>query len=214
MSALLLDESPLPSGTVVDGGALGLPGTAIPPGSALAPAATAHAGSALHIEVLSFPEGGALDMQDDGTYSYSGPAGTLAFEVFVDGVSQGPQSLPLAGSTTPVFGSVFSSTLRAVEVLADDARVLGKFTKQPADLLDYRFDCAQWLRDCSDEIAGYAVTASPVGLQVLQVLHKDSSVAAFVGGGENGKTYKLTCTITTVGGRTKEAEITVRVRES
>lgn len=90
--------------------------------------------------------------------------------------------------------------------------VLGKFEKQPADVLDYDFDYSDWLDDRSDTIATYNVVAE-TGLTVGLVTAISGVVKVFLSGGTDGQTYKVTCTVTTTGGRTKQAEISVKVKE-
>ena len=90
--------------------------------------------------------------------------------------------------------------------------ILGKFTKQPADVLDYDFDYSDWLDDRVDTIATQTVTAD-TGVTVGTVSNASGVVKAFVSGGTDGVTYKVTCTMTSAGGRVKQAEIEIKVKE-
>ncbi len=90
--------------------------------------------------------------------------------------------------------------------------VLGRFTKQPADVLDYDFDYSDWLEDRNDTISSHSVV-SEAGLVVGNVFVLNGVVKVFLSGGTNGSSYKVTCTVITTGGRTKQAEITVKVKE-
>ena len=263
---MLVDTSSLVPGAVVVGvGGFGVLGHAVlaptPPGrhtSLLASAVTTSAeSSAYRVVITDKPAGSSLYVWEDGTYTYSGPPGTVSFDRYRDGLLYDTGSVSVGGGAalagtadameradagggvamlyalagghdalgTADSGGVlalfviapwiFTSELRAVRVTSDTYGLLGKFVKQPAEVLDYRFDFTEWLRDCQDTIADKQVDAFGDGaLQVTQVDQLDGSVAALVAGGVNGKTYKLTCTITTAGGRKKEADIQIRIKES
>lgn len=97
--------------------------------------------------------------------------------------------------------------------------ILGKFVKQPLEILDYEFDFVAWLADRADNINSFTVTAAPetVGASDLTLSNKTTSagvVRYFAAGGANGVRYKVTCTIVTTGGRTKEAEMLVSIKEA
>lgn len=99
--------------------------------------------------------------------------------------------------------------------------ILGKFNKQPIEVLDYEFDFTAWLADRADVIVSQTVTALPdvVGSAALTI----SSVAAtsgvvrfFAAGGADGVRYEVTCTITTAStpARVKQAEMIITVKET
>ncbi len=90
--------------------------------------------------------------------------------------------------------------------------ILGKFTKQPADVLDYDFDYSDWLADRADTISSHTVVAE-AGLAVVESIAINGVVKVFLSGGVDGGSYKVTCTAITTGGRTKQAEITIKVKE-
>jgi len=91
--------------------------------------------------------------------------------------------------------------------------VLGIFEKQPADVLDYDCDFSDWLADRADTITSQTVVSSDSALVVGSVSQVNGVVKAFVSGGTDGGKYKLTYTVVTDGGRTKQVEITVKVKE-
>ena len=91
--------------------------------------------------------------------------------------------------------------------------ILGKFFKQPSEVKDYNFDFTDFLTDKNDTIATAIVTA-PAGLTVNSYSHVGGVVKAFVSGGTDGTSYTLRCLMVTTGGRTEEAEITIRVKET
>lgn len=90
--------------------------------------------------------------------------------------------------------------------------VLAKFTKQPADVIDYDFDYRDWLADREDTASSVVVTADP-GITITNTVLSGGVVKVFLSGGTDGVAYKITCTLTTTGTRVKQAEITVAVKE-
>lgn len=92
--------------------------------------------------------------------------------------------------------------------------IIGMAQKQPDEYLDYNVDFTDWMPD-GDTIASAAATVSPAGeLDVDTVSIATPIVKFWAAGGVTGKTYKITVKITTAGGRVKEDEIKIRVRES
>lgn len=94
--------------------------------------------------------------------------------------------------------------------------ILGKFTKQPADVQDYDISYADWLADLSDTAVSAAVTISgpDTSATIVSSLNAPSGIVkVWVTGGTSGSQYKVTSTLTTTGGRIKQAEITVKVKE-
>lgn len=93
--------------------------------------------------------------------------------------------------------------------------ILAKFEKQPADVQDFDIDFTEWLTGMSDTApgpSGATVVADP-GLMIQLVMLKDGVVKAWTAGGTDGVTYKVTATLTTSGGRVKQAEIRIKVKE-
>ena len=113
----------------------------------------------------------------------------------------------------------FSSELRTVRIYSDGAGLLGKFTMQPGEVLDFCYDFQPWLDDCGDSIAsiasadGFTITPDTSSMQVLETDRIGGQIVGFVQATENGLTHKLTGRIHTVGGRTKEADIQIRIKE-
>lgn len=91
--------------------------------------------------------------------------------------------------------------------------ILDTYTKQPAEVLDYDIDYTDWL-ETGDTIASKTVTAE-AGLTVdsSAIWGASKKLKAWISGGTAGTTYKVTATIVTVGGCTKEDEFKVRVKE-
>lgn len=93
--------------------------------------------------------------------------------------------------------------------------ILAKFEKQPADTQDFDIDFTDWLAGLGDTAPG------PTGVDIVldQGITMQASslingvVKIWLTGGTNGVTYKVTATLTTNGGRIKQAEIQVRVKD-
>lgn len=87
-------------------------------------------------------------------------------------------------------------------------------TKQPADVLDYDVSFAHWF-PLGDTITTATATVDPEGeLSADSVQVSGLVVKVWISGGLDAKTYKVTVRATTAGGRVKETEFKVRVRDS
>ncbi|HJV52790.1 MAG TPA: hypothetical protein VJ652_15085 [Noviherbaspirillum sp.] len=92
--------------------------------------------------------------------------------------------------------------------------MLGTVQKQPADQLDYDIDFERWLTD-SDTIttATAAVSGADDFLTLQSVQVASPKVKVWLAGGSDGVTYTITVTTSTAGGRIKEEEFKLRVKE-
>lgn len=91
--------------------------------------------------------------------------------------------------------------------------MLGVQQKQPADLLDYDIDFTRWLTE-DDTITTAVVTVSPADELTAQSVFVDSPIVkVWLTGGVDGSTYTVTVTASTAGGRIKETEFRIRVRD-
>ena len=93
--------------------------------------------------------------------------------------------------------------------------ILAKFEKQPADVQDFDIDYTEWLAGIGDTApgpGGFTVTVD-AGLTLAASTLVAGVVKIWTSGGLTGKTYKITCTLTTTGNRVKQAEIKVRVKD-
>ena len=93
--------------------------------------------------------------------------------------------------------------------------ILAKFEKQPADVQDFDIDFSDWLTgmlDAAPGPTGVSVEAD-AGITVIVFVLNAGVVKVWTSGGVDGATYKITATVTTEGGRTKQAEIKVKVKE-
>ena len=91
--------------------------------------------------------------------------------------------------------------------------VLGTFTKQPAEVQDYDIDFSEWLAAFPDTAVSHAVTAD-AGITLGATTLAAGVVKVWLSGGLTGTSYKITTAITTAGGRTKEDEIKIKVKEA
>lgn len=94
---------------------------------------------------------------------------------------------------------------------------LATFIKQPDDEQDYDVLFAEWLESMSDTAVSQVTTVSGPDATLLL-----SPASALVGdyvkvwtkGGTHGSAYKITVTLTTGGGRKKQVELTIKVKET
>lgn len=91
--------------------------------------------------------------------------------------------------------------------------ILKSFDKQPGEVQDYDISFADWLAALSDTAASFAVTAE-TGITLGDTSLTSGVVKAWLSGGVHGTRYKITASVTTAGGRTKEDEIMIRVKET
>ena len=91
--------------------------------------------------------------------------------------------------------------------------------KQPADQLDYDIDFSRWLPD-GDTILTVTTHVDPpydedeqIGLKVDSAYVDSPDLKLWLSGGENGSTYKVTATVATSGGRVKEVDFKIRIRD-
>lgn len=90
--------------------------------------------------------------------------------------------------------------------------VLARFQKQPADRQDYDIDFTDYLAALFDEGESVAVVAEP-GITVTAYSLNAGVVKVWLEGGTDGQAYKVTATLTSKGGRVKQAEIKIKVKE-
>lgn len=102
--------------------------------------------------------------------------------------------------------------------------ILATFEKQPNDVQDYDVSFADWLYAQSDTGFSKSVTAdSGITVSSSSLLSDTTSsgisvtngkIKVWLSGGVSGTSYKITLTMTTTGGRTKEAEIKIKVKDT
>ena len=89
--------------------------------------------------------------------------------------------------------------------------ILGKFIKQPAEILDYDVDFSDWLADRNDTPLSYTAEAT-AGITLDGSTLTGNVVKVLLSGGTPGR-YKITIRLTTDAGLVKEAEFFVTVKE-
>lgn len=87
-----------------------------------------------------------------------------------------------------------------------------KYAKQPAEVLDYPFDFNEYLQEANDLAVSHTVVAAQ-GVNVVSSSLNRGVVRAFVSGGVSGQTYKVSAVVTTQGGRVKQLDIQLKVKE-
>jgi hypothetical protein len=90
--------------------------------------------------------------------------------------------------------------------------ILATFSKQPAEVQDYDIDFNTYLSSLGDTALSHTVQAD-TGISVLQSTLTAGVVKVWLSGGLDRQKYKITATVTTTGGRVREADIIVRVKE-
>lgn len=91
-------------------------------------------------------------------------------------------------------------------------QLLGKFEKQPAEILDYDVDYTEWFGDRVDEAESFTSTVpTPLVLVSGQLVGK--VVKLVISGGAAGQIHKITVRLTTTLGLVKEADFQIRIRE-
>lgn len=89
--------------------------------------------------------------------------------------------------------------------------ILGKFAKQPSEVLDYDVDFSDWFSNRTDTPASYTVTVE-TGITKVADNRTGNVVKVILSGGTNGTKYKVTVLLTTSAGLVKEADFTVTVK--
>lgn len=91
--------------------------------------------------------------------------------------------------------------------------MLGTVQKRPADELDYDVDFSKWLTD-DDVITTAVAEVSPTGEVAVESVQITSQVVkVWLTGGVDEKSYAVLVTVATSGGRVKEVEFKIRVRD-
>lgn len=91
--------------------------------------------------------------------------------------------------------------------------VLGTFTKQPGEVLDYDIDADGWLPDSDTIFSAITTAADGLTVQGTYIINDGRAVKVWVSGGVDGVTYKLEVTMTTEDGRVKQSEFKIKCRE-
>lgn len=90
--------------------------------------------------------------------------------------------------------------------------ILGKFSKQPQEILDYDVDFSKWFSNRVDSPASFVVVVES-GITLVSSTRVGNVVKIVLSGGANGQQYKVTVRLTTNVGLVKEADFIVKVKE-
>lgn len=93
--------------------------------------------------------------------------------------------------------------------------IIGKYEKQPAEVLDYACDLTQWLPR-GDLAVSATTTVVPVGELAIEstvIADAGRTIRVWLSGGVDGTQYKVQVRFVTDQSRTKEYEFLVRLRE-
>jgi len=90
--------------------------------------------------------------------------------------------------------------------------IIGKFVKQPAEILDYDVDYTEWFSNRTDTPVSFTYTAD-LGITVVGAVRTGTVIKFILGGGTVGTKYKIQVRLTTAAGLVKEADFTVAVKE-
>ena len=90
--------------------------------------------------------------------------------------------------------------------------VLGRFVKQPSEVLDYDVDFSDWFDGRADTPSSHTVIAE-TGITVVGSSRTGNVVKVVLSGGTAGTKYKITVRLTTNTFLVKEAEFVVAIKE-
>jgi hypothetical protein len=90
--------------------------------------------------------------------------------------------------------------------------LLGKFTKQSGEALDYDVDFAPWFANRTDSYASHTTVAEP-GITLVSTVRNGLSFKITLAGGVSGNKYKVTISVTTAAGLVKEADFQVAIKD-
>jgi hypothetical protein len=91
--------------------------------------------------------------------------------------------------------------------------IIGRFDKQPNEVLDYYTDLTPWLP--SGDFATSATTTADAGIVVdsTAIANGGKGIRVWLSGGTTGTKYKIQVRFTTDQSRVKEFEFILRCRE-
>jgi len=90
--------------------------------------------------------------------------------------------------------------------------ILGKFRKQPGEILDYDILYADFFSTRTDNLASATVTVED-GITLVEYIISGNLVNIVLSDGVDGVRYKITIKMTTTAGILKEDEFFVTIKE-
>lgn len=91
--------------------------------------------------------------------------------------------------------------------------MLANITKRSGDTLDYPIGFGKWLTDDDEITSAVAVVTPPGELVIEKISIANPDVSVWASGGAEQSTYTILVTAATQGGRIKEVEFTIRIRD-
>lgn len=90
--------------------------------------------------------------------------------------------------------------------------ILGRFIKQPNEILDYDVDYTDWFAGRADTPSSHEVVV-PAGITLQTTVRNGNVVKVVLSGGTVGQKYHITVRLTTTSGIIKEADFVITVKE-
>jgi hypothetical protein len=91
--------------------------------------------------------------------------------------------------------------------------IIGRYQKQPSEILDYDIDFTDWLEGRTDTIDTYTVSV-PSDLTLSASNRTGNVIKVLIGGGQNGVKYKVTVSVVTDTTLVKEVEFLLTIKET
>lgn len=85
-------------------------------------------------------------------------------------------------------------------------------SKDPDEVLDYEIDWSKWLDGDTIRTSVFDL-ATPAGLNIDNQAKTATTSTVWLSGGTDGQLAQVHCRITTTGGRTRDATITLNIAE-
>lgn len=92
------------------------------------------------------------------------------------------------------------------------SKILGRFDKQPTEVLDYDVDYTEWVGTRTIAPTAHVVIV-PTGITLVSSGLAGNVVRVVLSGGTTGTDYKITVRTTFDNGLVKEADFLVKVKE-
>ena len=93
-----------------------------------------------------------------------------------------------------------------------NVRILGKFQKQSAEVLDYDIDFTEWFSNREDTPVSFTAEAE-AGITIVASTLVGNIVKVVLSEGVDGERYKITVLLTTSADLVKEADFTVTIKD-
>ncbi len=85
--------------------------------------------------------------------------------------------------------------------------------KDPDAILDFGHDWSDWLTDSDDDTIATSEWIVPTGITEDSNTHDDTSTTIWLSGGTTGTVYSLVNRIVTVGSRTDDYTMKIKIKE-